>query len=62
MSIIDENFFSPNNIQETCVEIGVEIGVRLSSLVLSYLPDNAAGHHSEFDSSETLRDDLNKFF
>lgn len=50
MSIIDKSFSSPN----TILERWVEIDVRLSSLVLSYVR-NPASSHPEFDSSETLR-------
>ncbi|XP_049315268.1 uncharacterized protein LOC125779010 [Bactrocera dorsalis] len=51
VAIIDGKSSSPSTIQERWVEIDV----RLSSMVLSYVLDNPAGPHPEFDSSETLR-------
>ncbi|XP_050337648.1 myb-like protein X [Bactrocera neohumeralis] len=51
VAIIDGNSSSPSTMQERWVEIDV----RLSSMVLSYVLDNPAGPHPEFDSSETLR-------
>ncbi|XP_050339619.1 uncharacterized protein LOC126765931 [Bactrocera neohumeralis] len=51
VAIIDGNSSSPSTVQERWVEIDV----RLSSMVLSYVLDNPAGPHPEFDSSETLR-------
>ncbi|XP_054085032.1 uncharacterized protein LOC128921413 [Zeugodacus cucurbitae] len=50
VAIIDGNSSSPNTIQDRWVEIDV----RLSGSVLSYVLDNPAGPHPEFDSSETL--------
>ncbi|XP_050337718.1 uncharacterized protein LOC126764036 [Bactrocera neohumeralis] len=51
VAIIDGNSSSLSTVQERWVEIDV----RLSSMVLSYVLDNPAGPHPEFDSSETLR-------
>ncbi|XP_018788385.1 PREDICTED: uncharacterized protein LOC108968680 [Bactrocera latifrons] len=51
VAVIDSNSSSPSTVHERWVEIDV----RLSSMVLSYVLDNPAGPYPEFDSSETVR-------
>ncbi|XP_039951613.1 uncharacterized protein LOC120768912 [Bactrocera tryoni] len=51
VAVIDGNSSSPSTVQERWVEIDV----RLSSMVLSYVLDNPEGPYPEFDSSETVR-------